>query len=179
MVKRGYHLKNQLITYDTPDLKRHFEQSWPAFFFLLLLLFFPLVGLYSRDGKYFNFYLNGAIFFATIIFLPTIFIHYKYWLFSRDLKITINILNKSFTYEREGKLKTINFSNINRIETIISRAQYNDTLHIFPWDSYSYSTLFLESGDTLVVTSLSIPNLQWPFDLPNEEVYDDFFCIPK
>jgi len=110
--------------------------------------------------------------------IPQMMFHFWYWFLSKNIQISFNTKENTIAYTSKSVDLKFSLSDIESVETNLSfpRSRYADSFAT--WDNYCYSVIHLNSGEELLVTSLIIPDLIWPIELPNEEIEGYFICWP-
>jgi len=110
--------------------------------------------------------------------IPQIIFHLCYWFLSKNIQISFNSKENTITYTSKSVDLEFFLSDIESIETNLSFPRSRGTPSFATWDNYFYSVIHLISGEELLVTSLIVPDLIWPIELPNEEIEGYFICWP-
>jgi hypothetical protein len=141
-----------------------------------LLSLLPIYFYYEFGLESVRFAVVSIIFIYGIQLFAHCFFYLRYREESEGKSLAFNLDTKVITYifgDEKIQFKAID---IERIETVVSKAKYRGVVRWFPWDSYCYSRLILKTGETFLVTSLMIRELYWPIKLPREKVTVRTFC---
>lgn len=172
-------LINKKLVYQI-TLIRHFDQCWQIFLHSFILVLIPAYFLYAFGRDSLTFAISAASIAFLLVFIPHLFIHIKYYILNKGMTIEFNVKSRTIKVMMDGGEEVlVKNQDIENVETIVSRAKFKNTLQWYPWDNYSYSIIHLKSGEKILVTSLLIPHLVWPFKLARESITPSFFCWPN
>ena len=87
-----------------------------------------------------------------IFCVPAVFLFIRYVLLNKNLVVEYRVNSISMSIGEYSK--TLKIENINNVETRVSLPVYFNGFRYFPTDSYFYAVIYLNSGDSFVVTSL-------------------------
>ncbi len=161
------------------NAKAHLRQAWTIVFAASTLIVFPAYFLWAfgSDSLGFGFTAAAAVFFLTLT--PQIVLHARYWYLNKGVSITFDTNTKTITWKCDCGESTHPISDIRSASTVVSLAKLHGQARWFPWDSYFYSWLEFADGTKVCVTSLLVPELQWPINLSIEEVHGATYCWPS
>ena len=136
---------------------------------------FVIQNILLVDG--FRYGIIAASIAFVVVFIPHSIIHLRYFFLNKGDVLTINQKSKEINFEqRHGERKSFDVNDIVKVQTVISNAKSKKGLQWYPWDDYSYSTIYLRDGSAILITSLLLPDLKWPFELPDEVIEISYYC---
>jgi hypothetical protein len=89
-------------------------------------------------------------------------------------KFTVD--KETCTYQKKSTQISFDKNEIEKIETYKSKSLSNRQFHIFPWDFYHYSIIFLKSGERIVLSSLIVFEIEKILHVRN--TYINFTLYP-
>ena len=148
----------------------HLRQSWPVFLFLLVspLLYYFFYFQFGQESVSFALY-AAIVAFATS-FLPQLVIHLRYLNLNQGMSFQIIGENRFMLTNKGGE--RIEFSNNEVISaiTVASFAEAKNSLQFWPWQGYSFTSLTLESGKEIIITSLLVPLIDLTHLFPQTKI---------
>ncbi|MDN3653247.1 hypothetical protein QWY77_10880 [Thalassotalea ponticola] len=158
------------------SIKSHFIQAWPIFIILGIALCTPYLFVSEFGEQSFGFGVNAALIIFFVVFIPHSIIHIRYTLLSRGKEVSFDKKNKEIRYKSRNSERIIKHSDINNVRIVLNTAQKNNSPQCFPWQAYSYAVLILKTGEQILITSLLVPNLNWPYTFSSITLEDDIWC---
>jgi len=149
------------------------------FIHLALAFVMPLFAEWQYGDEGFQIGIEFAVGYVLFISSILFIVHRQYWLVNRSQKLVYCSTNKSF--KLIGPNVDIEFSpkDVAQRTVNISRAVAGKGGWYFPWDGYIFESIELTNGANFTVTSLLLPELNWPCELPNTDVKIDSLRWPK
>lgn len=95
----------------------------------------------------------AGIIYVIIFIVPYIYINYDYY--KRSNKINISAKASGFSIESPSKSLFVQYGEINKIVSVITRPHHEDRTLWYPWDAYNYSVIYF-GDEKLLITSFSI-----------------------
>lgn len=160
-------------------LKHHIQNSWTIWIYIIGLSLLPL---YMRDrfGEE-DRMMYYAISFGllTTVLLPQIIVHLNYYLVNKGDTFVYEPSKRSISIEHRGFTETFNFEDIDRIERYMSYPFSENRMQYFPWDGYNHSYVYLKNGNSYVITSLLVPNIDLPINRNKVKIKRNFYRIAR
>ena len=154
----------------------HCIQSWHILIHASVFFVFPSYFKLQYGDESMDFAYKAAWFAFIVVFIPHVILHFRYWWV--NWRVTVAFNKSSFSLSLRGEKLDFSYSEIDSVELVESNASANNTLQWFPWDGYSYAKISLSRGGVVVVTSLLVPHLNIPYDLPRGKRLKTFYCWP-
>ena len=117
--------------------------------------------------------------FFGLVFVPHLLIHLRYTRVSSGQRFQFDIRDRSITARLGADQRKFDKSEIVRTELIVPRSLARKEIIVYPWQQYGFARLYMNSGETILITSLVLPRLQFPFELQNVNVHEKLYCWPK
>ena len=155
----------------------HLRQGWPFFLYSLLLVGVPLY-VHYRGVKDLRVAVVSAIAFFCLFFIPHLLIHLRYAWVSRKMSISFDKNNSVLSINDGRTVKVFRLNDIKSTALVLPGPLAHDEAFFYPWQIYGYATIVTYAGQKNVVTSLLVPDLRFPVDLPNAVVHKRFYCWP-
>ena len=110
----------------------------------------------------FSFFLMISIFFLIDV-LPTLIIHIQYYCFSKDIEITVDLLNKTVEYNKKEDRFIIGFAEVTEINYYVAFVKPTGA-HSF--GEYRYIELVVPNTQNILITCLMNENIE--LRIPNQ-----------
>ena len=135
-------------------------------FFLLIPVFFYFVA--GRESITFGIkvMIAGQIFFS----LPCLMLHLRYAYLSKSLTLFFDKKGKMIVVRFKNEEKIYPLTEIKEIYKFKTISEIRMSPWSAPWQNYSFAKIIFNSGESIVITSLLVPGLEWPMTLPNENI---------
>jgi len=125
-------------------------------FTIFLIIGVWLVGI-SKGFKTDLFVFFGIFYIVNLI--PVLFIHFQYYIANKNMIFTIELDKKQFLFKTNGLSKTINFSEVQKVDIYMIPSMYRGSnFKMLPFEDYHYAILQTHN-EILMVTSLLVKNL--------------------
>ena len=112
-----------------------------------------------------------------MFFIPQLILHINYYTKNKGDMFFYDSAGKRVTINHNGESLNFTFDDIELIKRFKSYTIAENRMQWFPWDSYNYSIIRLKSGQEFIVTSLLVPNLDFPIDTQKIRLKKIFYPI--
>jgi len=105
--------------------------------------------------------------------IPIIILHVNYYHHNVDDILIYDSITKNITYKHNGAAINFNESEIKYIRHYLSYPERRNRSGLLPWDKYSYIDIKFRGYDSVIISSLMIPDFKkFPpmLDLPNDKL---------
>lgn len=114
----------------------------------------------------------------SLVFIPHVLIHVRYSIVSRRSSIEFRADSNVIIFRSNGTTKLISEDDIQSVDMVLPRSLARNEIAAYPWQLYGYAILNLTSGEKLLVTSLLVPELAFPFEFRNLNTQEGLYCWP-
>ena len=157
----------------------HFRQSWHVLIHASVLIVCPLYFVSRFGEESLGFAIKAAVIILLVVLVPHAVLHARYTLAERGTRISFDKRSRRVRYEIGDQTADFSLNEIDAVKVVRSRALANRDLQWFPWDSYCYALIKLRDGRQILVTSLLVPDLEFPIKMPNETQRLAIYCCPS
>lgn len=156
----------------------HFHQAWPILLYALAMLALPIYMRYAHGLKDLRFETILAAVFFSLVFIPHLLIHLRYTLVTAGLSVAFSGDQETIVINSPDEKRVIKVREIERVELVVPRSLARHELFVYPWQIYGYAIFTLTSGEQFLITSLLLPGMEFPFELPNVITQERLYCWP-
>ncbi len=160
------------------SFKNHFNHAFGfliyASIFLLCVIYFE----YKFGPESVGFAIKFNVSAFMLFFIPHACIHIKYMSLNYGETLEFNEKENEFIYFSKEEITRFKLSDIISLDNYYSVAYKDGRSQSMPWHSYSYSLIRLQGGRKIIITSLLLPNLNWPCKIPNTKNKYRFYSWP-
>lgn len=160
------------------SLRSHLIQAWPIAIFSSILVIIPAGAHYYLGIEDLRFPMLVALILFSLVFVPHLLIHLRYARVSSHFSIEFRANEKEIVVECGKYTKVIRDADIERVDMVLPRSLARNEIAVYPWQLYGYAVLKLTSGEKLLVTSLVVPKLKFPYKFRNVGVRIGLYCWP-
>ena len=161
------------------SLKNFLSHWWVLSIYVVFLIGVPLYFWQRLGAESVAFAVVGASIWFLLSFVPLVVLHLRYVVESTGVVLIYDTVTRKLIYRRGNDSCEFFVSEIAAIESTKTPSLRKGSLLWYPWDSSCFAVIQLRSGKKLLITSLVVPRLRWPFSFPNETVHEAIFCWPK
>lgn len=153
--------------------KNHLSFLWPSIIANCIIIYFSYIIFEKSKLSLLISLFYLSIFIISI--LPVLLLHGQYFLKNRGMIFTINSTDKKIQYNKNGIIKELEFSDINRL--ISFRSYGYRSWYLF--EAYEYLKIITNERDEILVTCLLIPDAKSRFeDLLEIKAEEKFRFLP-
>ena len=168
---------DRVIRYEV-STRDHLRLLWPMFLWVVVLVATPVVlsNKFGPDAFWSSFAICAIGF--SVYAIPLTILHFKYSIINSGMNLEYDLNQKSLTVNEEGVSRTIRNQDVSRVEVVVTRSLASGQLLFAPWDAYGFGRIILESGESVIVTTLLIRDLHWPLTFEPTKREIRLFCWP-
>jgi hypothetical protein len=123
-----------------------------------------------------TFFLSSGIVFFIIFFVPVVVLHLNYYLKNKGDLFIYDGLNQRINFNHKGMTFEFIFEDIKYVKQFRSYPLAENRFQWTPWDNYNYSVIYLKNGESMIITSLLVPNLDLPIPQNKKQLIKSFYC---
>jgi hypothetical protein len=94
------------------------------------------------------------------------------------MSFRFNSREQQIQIRRRDLTRVVADSEIASVECVAHRSLVRNEVAMYPWQAYGYAVVRLESGEHFVVTTLAVPNLQWPYEFRKAKIREVLYPWP-
>ncbi len=138
----------------------------------------PVIVLYQYGSNRLPlaFLVSGALFLA--VFIPHAALHIRYTSVSRGLALKFDNVKKHIHVRKHGESRIVKDEQIANVQCVAHRSLTRNEAAMYPWQAYGYAIVRLRTGERLVITTLAVPDLRWPYEFRNAEIREVLYPWP-
>ena len=160
------------------SLTSHVRQGWPILIYALLLPGVPLYVHYVHGIEDLRFTILVTAAFFLLILVPHLLIHLRYTFLSSAVSVEFIDQPQEIVVKFGDQTKVIHNVDIETVDLVIPRSLARKEVFVYPWQLYGYAIINLRSGEKVLITSLVVPRLKFPFKLQNVNIRESLYCWP-
>lgn len=148
-------------------------------FYIAGAVIFPCVMIYKFGSEDIDKFIRYSTVGFLIFFIPQLVLHLRYyWLndgytfyyYPNELKIRI--------CTDKGEETDFFLDDIDKISYFKSFPLAENRVHWFATDNYSYARIFLKNGKQFLITSLLVPNINFPLEPEKVRLHKTLYAYP-
>jgi len=161
------------------NINSHLRCGWLLILgFLICINVSRILSFLYPNQRHDDSLLIGVILFIVFV-LPGIIIHVNYYLVNRGDVLEYSVQKRQIHFTHQKVTTTISLDDIIRIERSISFNRAANRSSVISWDGYHHSVIYLKNGKIFTITSLLMPDLDFPIEKEKITLKENFFRLAK
>ena len=162
-----------------PSLQNHMIHAWSSAIFLIVLGVTAAFISYVYGVEHLPLVLSVAGTYVGIVVALHAAIHIRYMLVSKGKWFQFDIGKRQTIIHENGETRIISDDDVLVVEVVLHRSLSRNELAFYPWQTYGYALIRLKSGDCILITTLALPKLDWPYEFRNVVVSEKLYPWPS
>lgn len=161
------------------NISTHLRSGWLLILgFLICINVSHTLSFFYPNETHENSIGMGLILFIVFV-LPGVVIHISYYLVNRGDVLKYCVQQRKIHFTHQNHTDTFSLDDVSLIERFISFNQAAGRSSVLLWDGYHHSVIYLKNGKIFTITSLLMPDLDFPIEKEKIMLKENFFRLAK